>query len=727
MTTCTYVTIVGAGAGHGERSLAGFQPQTDPTPRSVSPCPPTCLSDGTPVVPFMPYPFLGSRLVDKFGFEREIDSATGLLRATRPGQPPTRSEEGRVRLVKNDFPYYTAKGVEHWVLWKLGMGQGSISGSIGGGGQRAPCEIKPDDIFTAEADLKIRLGDVTDCLHWINPPHLKTVPELDHVHILCLRRRDDVDGTDNEDDEERYRAAVQALYSPLHQSTSPEAIRDATSRRDRTVDDMRVYLDRVCLDVAASCPPCLHITGTKGKGSTAAMCESILRKQYGLSTGLFTSPHLLDIRERIRTNGKPVSSQVFGRVYWHLRNKLEQHAKSTQGNDDLPTLPGYFRMLTLMALYVFAHHQDPAVDVMVVEVGMGGRHDATNVVAAPKVCGIALIDYDHVQILGDTLEKIAEEKVGIYTGREQAGEHCFVLDTNEPSPLQVIEDCVSTLRGKVKLMGRQHGPVLPLGAQLGLPGRHQRDNVELAIAMCREAMQRFPQLEQRGRHNQHFEGEPRGPGDNSLLPALSTVSWPGRCQLVTTDRMRLYLDGAHTVQSLNTGFEWFQQQEEAPKCWKALIFMCSHERNPVELLQVLSRAEFDVAVFARTDSERPSAVAKPSAEAMLRASNLPYRPELHVGGMGGAETWHDSLATVWRHLVREESTTIAPHPEGSGPAVLSNLGAGDALKAVRELSGSSGASPNVRVFVTGSLYLVGSVLNAIGWREDSATGTVRIV
>jgi folylpolyglutamate synthase len=571
---------------------------------------------------------------------------------------------------------------------------------------------------------------VTDFLYWINPPHLKTVPELDHLHILCLRRRDDGAGRNDDDvDEEHFRTAVRALFSPLHQSTTPEAIRNATERRSRTLDEMRAYLDRVQLDVAASCPPCLHITGTKGKGSTAAMCEAILRKQHGLTTGLFTSPHLLDIRERIRISGKPVSKQVFGRVYWHLRNKLEQHEQSRldrdkADNDDLPTLPGYFRMLTLMAMYIFAHHQDPAVDVMIVEVGMGGRHDATNAVAAPKVCGIALIDYDHVQILGDTLEKIAREKVGIYTGREQAGEHCFVLDTNASSPLQVIEGCVSELGGEVKLVGRQHNPVLPLTAMLGLPGRHQRDNVELAIALCQEAVQRFPQLIHLGRRHQ-LRKELSGPDLKSLLLALSTVSWPGRCQLVSTHRMTVYLDGAHTVQSLATGFEWFQQQN-AQNCKQALIFTCSHERNPVELLQILARAEFDVAVFARADSARPSAVAKPSAEEMLRASNLRYRPELQASGIGSAESWHDSLATVWKHLAHEKSMTTDSHPEGCGPVVLSNLCAGDALDAVQKLSGFSGASSNVRLFVTGSLYLVGSVLNALGWREESATGSVRI-
>jgi folylpolyglutamate synthase len=140
---------------------------------------------------------------------------------------------------------------------------------------------------------------------------------------------------------------------------------------------------------------------------------------------LFTSPHLIDVRERIRIDGRPVSRQVFGQTYWYLRRRLLQAANGDDGDDDdlpPPPLPGYFRMLTLMALFVFAHHhRDPGhrrrrggIDAMILEVGMGGRYDATNVVESRKVCGIALLDYDHVDVLGDTLEMIAAEKVGIY-------------------------------------------------------------------------------------------------------------------------------------------------------------------------------------------------------------------------------------------------------------------------------------------------------------------------
>jgi len=112
-------------------------------------------------------------LCNKFGmegcFERRTDAETGLYCA----HPPLSEYAGGTRkaLVANDFPYYTTKNVEHWVLWKLGG---------------EPCD--DGDIRQAEQDLRAKLGDVVDCLHWVNPPHLKSLPDIDHVHFLCLRR-----------------------------------------------------------------------------------------------------------------------------------------------------------------------------------------------------------------------------------------------------------------------------------------------------------------------------------------------------------------------------------------------------------------------------------------------------------------------------------------------------------------------------------------------------------
>ena len=149
---------------------------------------------------------------------------------------------------------------------------------------------------------------------------------------------------------DNFETAVAALYSPLHQSVTREAIQAAAQRRTRTIEDMRTFLQRIQMsDSWTNQRRLIHITGTKGKGSTACLCESILRRAYGQRTGLFTSPHLVDIRERIRINGMPVSKRVFGQVYWELRRRLEAFSNNDDDDDSgLPLLPGYFRMLTLM-------------------------------------------------------------------------------------------------------------------------------------------------------------------------------------------------------------------------------------------------------------------------------------------------------------------------------------------------------------------------------------------
>lgn len=154
---------------------------------------------------------------------------------------------------------------------------------------------------------------------------------------------------------ETFESAVNALYSSDHQASTPEAIAQTAQRRTQTISDMRVYLQRIGLlssllnntTSAFQNTRLIHITGTKGKGSTACLCETMLRRGALLRTGLFTSPHLVDIRERIRINGLPVSKQVFSKAYWTLRRRLETHADG----GDLPVLPGYFRMLTLMVCY----------------------------------------------------------------------------------------------------------------------------------------------------------------------------------------------------------------------------------------------------------------------------------------------------------------------------------------------------------------------------------------
>src|SRR6202035_791259 len=150
--------------------------------------------------------------------------------------------------------------------------------------------------------------------------------------------------------------------------------------------------------------PSVLIAGTNGKGSTAATLASILRAS-GQKTGLYTSPHLVRINERIRVNGKEISDRDFAR----LHGDVDRVAERLIAEDQLPWHPSFFEMMTAIA---FAHFAREQVEIAVLEVGMGGRLDATNVVE-PLVSVIADISLDHQKFLGNTVGEIAREKVGI--------------------------------------------------------------------------------------------------------------------------------------------------------------------------------------------------------------------------------------------------------------------------------------------------------------------------
>jgi folylpolyglutamate synthase len=579
-----------------------------------------------------------------------------------------------------------------------------------------------------------------------------------------------------------YESAVAALNSPLHQSVTKDAIQRAASRRTRTLPDMQTYLQR--LDSSMCSLPetvtLIHVTGTKGKGSVCAMCEAIVRSASdNVVTGLFTSPHLMNVTERIRINGRPVAPNIFGEAYWQVRTRLETAATEASTNDDnnddfgLPILPGYFRMLTLVALYIFRNYRTEsgaAISIVILEVGMGGRYDATNcleTIKPPPICGVTLIDYDHVRVLGHTLPEIAWEKGGIFQlakgngddatphpAREkeafaaavanvlqsQAAVHtmqsrCFALATNDSSVVPVLQLC-ARLEGHcelqlvgggggdtVPLLGGAMGLVFPPDRALGLAGSHQRDNAALAMALCEAALR------------QRNGGTDDDDNDDYMVPetvyqALEQVSWPARCQTVefaptTTDNklMVLRLDGAHTVQSLRAGLEWYQSvanwtdwdAHHDDSICRVLVFNCSHERNPVELLQLLQSTRFHATYFCVADSERPSALAKSSATDLLVAAGL-LESLAAVPAPQESPTWQDTLLEIWKHLENEANAKTAD--------MASNLTVQDALDRTLALGEAMSGATRIEMFVTGSLYLVGSMLKAINWSEPEAKGTL---
>ncbi len=267
----------------------------------------------------------------------------------------------------------------------------------------------------------------------------------------------------------------------------------------------------------------VHVAGTNGKGSTCAMIEAGLR-QSGSRTGLFTSPHLIEPTERIRINGEAISAQRFTEAFERVHGAVEELLAG--GRIDLHTT--YFETVTAMAMVVFAEER---TDRVVLEVGLGGRLDATNVVR-PELCAITPIDFDHEAMLGRSLEAIAGEKAGILKSGVPA-----VFARQRPAAAEVLERRAAELgiavtrtrewqvlgleldaRGsRFQLVGKRQ-----LQIRCPLAGEHQVENaVTAAVALAQLGMP-----------------------DRAIEDGIARTEWPGRLELVR-QRPEIILDGAH--------------------------------------------------------------------------------------------------------------------------------------------------------------------------------------
>ena len=268
--------------------------------------------------------------------------------------------------------------------------------------------------------------------------------------------------------------------------------------------------------------PTLLVAGTNGKGSVAAYCDAMLRAS-GLRTGRYTSPHLVRVNERIAVDGRAITDRDFALAVRAVRDAAERLVR----RGVLEAHPTFFEVLTAAA---FAHFRRRAVDVAVLEVGLGGRLDATNV-ADPVASAIVSIDFDHEVYLGRTLAAIAGEKAGVM----RAGRPTVVGPLPDAARRAVLAQA-RVVGARVVEAGQRArfvGPcdlLTPSARYAGLrplPGAHQRDNLLVAIRLLEEAKKEGLSV------------------DLGKVPAaVARTRWPGRLERVAGDPP-LVLDGAH--------------------------------------------------------------------------------------------------------------------------------------------------------------------------------------
>ncbi|MHC4622413.1 MAG: bifunctional folylpolyglutamate synthase/dihydrofolate synthase [Planctomycetota bacterium] len=330
-----------------------------------------------------------------------------------------------------------------------------------------------------------------------------------------------------------------------------------------------------------------HIAGTKGKGSTATMLAKMLEAN-GYKVGLYTSPHLVNLRERITVNSKMIDEPAMLGLLNRIHAPVEK-----MGSTDPPT---FFEIMTAIAFLYFV---DKDVDIAVVETGLGGRLDSTNVLK-PKVVGITSLSIDHHRQLGNTIDSIAKEKAGVFKRGVPA-----ITVQQEPAAMRVLKARATSVRAPLSITGgdidfsyrfetsREHGPHTRIclttstskfeHLRVPLHGSHQAINCGLALAM-------LDKLKACG-----FEID-----NEKATKGLNGVSLAGRMEMISDDP-RILIDAAHNAASVAVLMHAIGQN--IPYDSMVVIFGCNADKDVKGMLEQLQYGA-DKVIFTRSDSAR---------------------------------------------------------------------------------------------------------------------------
>ncbi|KAL9411629.1 hypothetical protein AB3S75_045266 [Citrus x aurantiifolia] len=556
-----------------------------------------------------------------------------------------------------------------------------------------------------------------------------------------------------------YENAMQALSSLITRQKRGE--QSQIAGRYGKLQRMSMYLKILGLEDRIAELKVIHVSGTKGKGSTCTFCEAILR-ECGFRTGLFTSPHLIDVRERFRINGLDITEDKFLFYFWECWHLLRENV-----TEDLP-MPPLFQFLTVLAFKIFVCEQ---VDVAIIEVGLGGEMDSTNVIKEPVVCGVTSLGMDHMEVLGNTLNDIAFHKAGIFKPQIPA----FTVPQLSEA-MSVLQDRALELMVPLEVAAPLDIEKLK-GLELSLSGDHQLVNAGLAVSLSECWLRRTGNWEKVS----HNDGQGADLPD-AFVRGLSTAHLLGRAQIVydissvpnssglfenSSGELIFYLDGAHTAESMEACAKWFssvvkgsgnsslssmssttkinnmeevvqrngyighkmEKTKQANKISKQiLLFNCMEVRHPQVLLPRL------VSTCASSGTHFSKALFVPSVSTYSKVMSGSSFIPLAISGKD--LSWQFSLQRLWERIIHgadpvlekssmKESTEILPPCKflyEDAPlcspaeecfacsAVIPSLPL--TIKWLRD-SVQENPSIRVQVLVTGSLHLVGDVLKLL--------------
>lgn len=373
--------------------------------------------------------------------------------------------------------------------------------------------------------------------------------------------------------------------------------------------------------------------------------------------------------------------------------------------------PAYFRFLTLLCFRIFLQQR---VDVAVLEVGLGGRLDATNCIRSPVVCGVTPLGFDHMNVLGNTLPEISREKAGIFKKgcpaytvpqREDAMGVLHEVAKAQDTPLEIVPSLQ-----KYTFEDSRNGAEI----EIGLSGDHQKENAALAIRLVAA-------WEAAGFKDGKLGPEAKSRSDNILneliIPkkyvlGLEKARWPGRAELfedTESDNMTFFIDGAHTAESLTACAEWFSSASDLylkkhgqTSADRVIIFNCMEERDPASLLLPFQRMLLERGAWPG------QVVFSPTLSSYTKLSSSNTSIDL---------SWQYSLQSSWENsarlaLITSGANAVNP-PRMNRSLVQVSPSLPETLQLLRKKSKSL-PQKRLHVLVTGSLYLVGDFLRLLG-------------
>jgi len=483
--------------------------------------------------------------------------------------------------------------------------------------------------------------------------------------------------------------AVTSLFASPPAASSPKG----GDLNALAIPEMLAWLNRAGYtpaSLAATSLRVIHIAGTKGKGSVSALASSILG-QYpdacsGGGVGLYTSPHVVSVRERIAINGVPISREKFAKYFFEVWDRLSDAARQAGDADpDGPdTKPFYFRFLTILAMHVFVRE---GLKDAVVECGIGGEYDSTNFLGPEMVSAavVTQLGVDHVGMLGRREDEIAWHKAGIW----KTGVKGFTrrLDEGRDEVMRVLRERAKERGADLVEVGDEvvEGWEGVDGAKL--QGPFQRYNMALAVAAAREHLikrgVRF--AGEFGRDGYSLESMPE-----EFRRGLKEAMLRGRCEVIEdAEGIKWFIDGAHTDDSLAGVGVWFagQTKDQAKDMVRVLLFN-QQDRDVSALMDALLKAAkkeggdetavFDHAIFTRNE-ERPPTADEPSRDLTVQTKAS------------------EALLAI------DASTEVSIQDS-----------VGNAVTRVRDIAAQARREGKVcRVLATGSFHLIGAVIKMI--------------